>query len=127
MTLVSPQPREWTHARWFQQILTDAANEYDVTLRLTRSTIWSDVSPELQRDIRTFDQSDWLSNMSSRQGDDDARYWRKLHLEQVLSRAARLWDQGRYADYVGTMEPLRDQLSPSQLMRLSIAERRAQT
>jgi hypothetical protein len=54
-----------------------------------------------------------------------AEYWRKFQLEQALSHAARLWDAGCYLDYVAELAPFRGQLSPAQLKRLAIAEKRA--
>ena len=52
-------------------------------------------------------------------------YWRKFQLEQALSQAARLWDSGCYREYVAELSPYREQLSPAQLKRLTIAEKRA--
>lgn len=46
--LFSPKPREWSHARWFAQILAAAADEYGVRLRLSADTEWTDV-PDLAR------------------------------------------------------------------------------
>ena len=52
-------------------------------------------------------------------------YWRKSQLEQALSSAARLWDAGRYCDFVRELSPYRDHLSPAQLKRLDLARKRA--
>jgi hypothetical protein len=54
-----------------------------------------------------------------------ADYTRKLYLEEALVHAARLWDAGCYRDYVAELVPFRGQLSPAQLKRLAIAEKRA--
>ena len=50
---------------------------------------------------------------------------RRIHLEDALSRAARLWEAGCYRDYVAELSPFRGQLSPARLKRLEIAEKRA--
>lgn len=49
--LLTPKPREWSYARWFEQIISAAAKEYGVRLRLTPSTIWSNVPPDLKAAI----------------------------------------------------------------------------
>jgi hypothetical protein len=38
--LVAPTPREWSYARWFQQIVRAAADEYGVRLHFDGSTSW---------------------------------------------------------------------------------------
>ncbi|MEA3039084.1 MAG: hypothetical protein QOE79_1597 [Sphingomonadales bacterium] len=54
-----------------------------------------------------------------------AEYRRKFQLEQALDEAARLWAAGCYRDYVAELAPFREQLSPAQVKRLAIAEKRA--
>jgi hypothetical protein len=54
-----------------------------------------------------------------------AEYWRRFQLEQAISSADRLWEAGCYADYVRELSPYRDQLSPAQLKRMEIAQRRS--
>jgi hypothetical protein len=49
-TLHSPVPREWSHARWFQQMLA-AATEQGCTLRLSEATRWVDVPREVRDEI----------------------------------------------------------------------------
>jgi len=54
-----------------------------------------------------------------------AEYWKKFQLEQALSHADRLWDAGCYTEYVTKLSPYRDQLSPAQLKRFQIGQKRA--
>jgi hypothetical protein len=54
-----------------------------------------------------------------------AEYSKKFQLEQAISTAAQLWDDGCFADYVRELSPYRQQLSPAQLKQLDIAHRRA--
>ena len=44
-------PREWSHQRWFQQILAAVAGECGVRLKLSPSTAWIDVPPEVRSTI----------------------------------------------------------------------------
>ena len=41
--LYSPNPREWSYAQWFQQLLGAAHGEYGVVLSLTPQTQWKNV------------------------------------------------------------------------------------
>ena len=123
--LVSPEPREWSLARWFEQILAAAADEYGVALKITPLTKWSSVAPELQRDIDVFSNSDWLSQLLSHRTQNDARYWREHQLKEALSQAEQLWAEEQYADYVRILAPHRNDLSLAQQKRLTIAEHRA--
>jgi len=50
--LFSPKPREWTYLQWFDQIITAAADEYGVRLKLTPSTLWRNVPDELKTSIQ---------------------------------------------------------------------------
>lgn len=50
-TLFSPKPREWSYLRWFQQIVSAVAGEYDVRLVITPQTAWSDVPDALRAEI----------------------------------------------------------------------------
>jgi Integron Cassette Protein Hfx_Cass5 len=53
--LFGPAPREWDHARWFEQIVA-AAREQNVELRLAPTTIWTRV-PQATRDrIEAWDR-----------------------------------------------------------------------
>lgn len=54
--LYSPKPREWTYLRWFQQVIR-AAELQDYDLRLTLSTTWRNVPPELIADIQRWGSS----------------------------------------------------------------------
>lgn len=53
--LYSPKPREWSYARWFQQILA-AAREQDSALRLTSTTKWSRVPESVRVEIEVVAQ-----------------------------------------------------------------------
>lgn len=53
--LCSPPPRKWSYAQWFQQIVS-AAEQQGYRLRITPSTRWSDVSPELKSEIEALQQ-----------------------------------------------------------------------
>jgi len=47
-SLYSPPPREWSYARWFQQIVL-VAREQGCVLVLAANTTWRGVSSDLQR------------------------------------------------------------------------------
>ena len=82
------------------------------------------VTAELRREIEAFCLGDWLQELLSQRGSDAAQ-WHDMLVRQALTQAARLWAEGRYGDYVETLAPVREWLSPAQRKRLSIAERRA--
>jgi hypothetical protein len=123
--LVSPQPGEWSLERWFEQIVGAVLSEYGIALRLAPSTSWTGVAPELQRDITAFASGPWSDAFMARQRESDARGWSDFSLSQALRQAGPLWAQGRWAEYVEVLAPMRDRLSAAQLKRISIAERRA--
>jgi hypothetical protein len=50
--LYIPQPIDWPYLQAFQQIVTVASDEYGIRLRLTPTTIWSNVSEELKNVIQ---------------------------------------------------------------------------
>lgn len=123
--LVSPEPREWGHARWFEQTLAAAADEYGVALTVQPTTRWTGISPDVQREMERFAHSDWLQTFAARRAENDAGNWHRHQLEQALSEAAPHWASKRYAEYARILAPIRDLLSPAQRKRLSIAESRA--
>jgi hypothetical protein len=45
--LHSPKPREWSYARWFQQII-ETADAYGQPLRLTPTTVWVNVPDDVR-------------------------------------------------------------------------------
>ncbi|WP_430540609.1 hypothetical protein [Pseudoxanthomonas sacheonensis] len=45
--LYAPAPREWSYARWFQQVL-DAAREQGCELQLASSTKWSNIDADVK-------------------------------------------------------------------------------
>ena len=49
-SLYSPKPREWSYARWFQQILA-AAKEQGCLLVLQGDTNWHNVTPGMQAEF----------------------------------------------------------------------------
>lgn len=49
--LFSPKPREWTYTQWFAQIVAAAADEYGVCLKVTPTTVWSNVPDQLRSAI----------------------------------------------------------------------------
>jgi hypothetical protein len=55
LRLCSPRPREWSYAAWFRQIRDAAVGEYGVELKLTQSTTWSGIDPELRQAIAGID------------------------------------------------------------------------
>lgn len=57
-----------------------------------------------------------------RQREED---WRRFKLEQALTCAARLWEDGCYREYVRELSPYRERLSRAQLKRMDIARKRA--
>lgn len=49
--LFAPRPREWSHARWFGQILAACAQEYGVRLKLGEETVWTEVPDAVRSEI----------------------------------------------------------------------------
>ena len=49
-SLHSPTPRDWSYARWFQQILA-AAREQDCELYPVASTRWFNVGPDMKAEL----------------------------------------------------------------------------
>jgi len=49
--LYVPKPLEWSYPRWFRQITDAARREYGTELRIAPTTSWSNVEPDLQREI----------------------------------------------------------------------------
>lgn len=123
--LVSPVPRDWTLERWFAQVLAAVAGEYGVVLKISPQTTWTAIPPEIQRNIEAISNSDWVTPLLSEWKQNDARYWRDYQLKEALSQADQLWAKERYAEYVCILAPHRDELSPAQQKRLTIAEQRA--
>lgn len=122
--IFSPVPRDWSHSRWFEQILAAAAGEYGIALTLGPKTLWTAVPPEVRRHMESFAQGDWLTTFAVDRAKNNETGWHEHQLQQALSQATSYWENGRYADYVQTLMPVRDLLSPAQLKRLMIAESR---
>lgn len=123
--LFNSELRDWSPVQWFEQILKAAASEYNVALRTGPLTKWAGLTPRLQAEIELLSDSDWIEPLLSQRKRKGAEALRNLLLSQALDKAARLFEQAKYADYASVLEPYRDQLSPAQLKRLSLAERRA--
>lgn len=49
--LHSPEPRDWSYPKWFQQI-SAAAKEQGCTLILSANTHWRNVPPEVKESIQ---------------------------------------------------------------------------
>jgi len=49
--LYSPNPREWSYERWFQQIIAAVRVEYGCALVLTAHTQWDNISSDLKAAI----------------------------------------------------------------------------
>ena len=49
-SLHSPKPREWSYARWFQQILA-AAREQNCELRIAANTKWLNIDPGVKAEF----------------------------------------------------------------------------
>lgn len=49
--LYSPKPREWSYLNWFRQIVA-AARAQGVDLTIGTRISWSNIDPELERNIR---------------------------------------------------------------------------
>ena len=75
--------------------------------------------------MENFSESDWPSQLLARQKEGNALYWEDFQIKQALSQASSLWADGRYGDYVRLLAPYRDRLSPAEMKRLTIAERRS--
>ena len=52
--LFAPRPRDWTYARWFQQIVAAAAGEYHIALHLTETTTWTGVPDSIRDEINAL-------------------------------------------------------------------------
>ncbi len=122
--IFSPAPRDWSHSRWFEQILAAAADEYGIALTLGPQTLWTAVPFEARHHMESFAETDWLTTFTVDRAKNNETGWHEHQLQQALSQAAPYWDSERYADYVQTLMPVRDLLSPAQLKRLAIAESR---
>jgi hypothetical protein len=123
--LVSPVPVRWSHADWFTQILSAAADEFGVELELGTGTAWVGVPPDARHEMESFARSDWLGALAALRAEHDKASWDRHRLQQALAQAAPLWEGGRYADYVEALSSVRDLLSPAQLKKLDIAEKRS--
>lgn len=55
--LYAPTPREWSQARWFEQIRTAVLSEYQVTLTIEPSTSWTNINDDLKRAIEALPSS----------------------------------------------------------------------
>jgi hypothetical protein len=52
--LLSRMPRDWSYARWFEQVLEAVIDEYAVLLKIGPHTIWSNIPEDLQSEIESF-------------------------------------------------------------------------
>jgi hypothetical protein len=127
LALASPVPREFSHSRWFEQIVSSVAGEYGIELTLGPDTNWTAVPADARREIETFVRSDWLDRFDSRGRERDRASWLHHELQQALSQAAPHWEAGDYAGYAEILASVRNRLSPAQLKRLAIAEKRSRT
>ncbi|MFN3945687.1 MAG: hypothetical protein ACK4K7_12245 [Allosphingosinicella sp.] len=109
----------------FRRMLRAAADEYGVVLRITASTRWTGVPADLQRELEVFSAGDWARGFEAERKRSNELGWNLAQMQQLLSDAAPLWAEQRYAEYVRLLAPYRDRLSPAQLKRLEMAERRA--
>jgi hypothetical protein len=50
--LYSPVPREWTYARWYEQIGAAVLGEYGVRLIPTKSTVLKNLPPEVRHRVQ---------------------------------------------------------------------------
>ena len=50
-SLHSPKPRDWDYVRWYQQLVTAAAQEYGCQLLLTDQTTWINVDPDTKAQL----------------------------------------------------------------------------
>jgi hypothetical protein len=48
----TPVPREWSYADWYFQVLSAVKSEMGVLLRIEGTTLWNDVPPTVEREIR---------------------------------------------------------------------------
>ena len=124
--LLGAIPREWNLARWFEQIVSMAAIEYGIALEVTPATEWNGVDATSMHQIKTFSQSDWLEKLLSEQKQQSDAAYDGLLMRQVLAEAADHWMHGNFAEYSRILDPHRGRLTPAQLKRLAIAERRIQ-
>ncbi|HTU10952.1 MAG TPA: hypothetical protein VMG08_08655 [Allosphingosinicella sp.] len=107
-------------------MLAAAADEYGIALTLDPETVWSSVPAALRHEMERFAGSDWLGDFARLRAERDQGDWDRHRLEHTLSEAASLWESGQYAGYVEALSPVRHLLSPAQLKRVEIAEKRAQ-
>lgn len=122
--LYSPKPREWDYPTWFKQILLAAAYEYGIVLKVRQSTAWVNVAVALREEMEGFARLG-LSEVLAKRELLGRGSWDELLTSQTLSQAAKAWDRGDYRRYVEIVMPIHAKLTPAQLKRLAIAERRA--
>jgi hypothetical protein len=114
-----------------QQVIWDGKDNWLIVQALASSGSWMDKWTGRKKSEQSAEAAlaaldvpvtrEWEEAVERERAD----HTRKLHLEQALFHAARLWDSGCYRDYVAELAPFRAQLSPAQLKRLAIAEKRA--
>lgn len=54
-SLYSPRPREWSHVRWYRQIVSAVAGEYGCRLFLTERTVWINVNSDVRTQLLQAD------------------------------------------------------------------------
>jgi hypothetical protein len=124
-SLVSPERLECSSARWFEQFLAAVADEFRTALTLGPTTVWIGIAPDLKHEMERFAESGWLQQHLVQRQQNNDRNWQRFQVEQALSGATLLWEEGRYAEYVQVLAPVRQLLSPAQRRRLEIAEGRS--
>ena len=114
-----------------QQVVWDGKDGWLVVQAFASSGSWMDKWVGRKKSEQTVEAAlDQLALPVTRDWElgverDRAEYWKKFQLEQALSHANRLWDAGCYAEYVSELSPYRGQLSPAQLKRFQIGQKRA--
>lgn len=124
-SLQAPKPDEWSYPRWFEQISSAAADEYDVRLEVAPDTLWSNVPDAVRHEIEEYSDGTHLEEIIAERKRQGAGEWDQFLIDQALRQADPCWDRGQFAEYVRILAPHREKLSAAQLKRLEIAEKRA--
>lgn len=53
-SFICPKPREWSYLDWYKQVVAAVVTELGISLRVTSSTTWVNISPQLQEQVSSY-------------------------------------------------------------------------
>ena len=119
-------PADWSHARWFRQIVEAVASEYGTLLALTPETTWSGVSDEATEEIGRENEIAQGKKRETERASDEvmARY---VGDDRKLAEARELFGAKDWRGVVSVLESLQypDQMGGADRKRLEIARQRS--